>query len=139
MDIKLTIALFTSIMAIFLAFLNFRLTREGSKSNRNADLKTKSYIDFISAVAETTTHGKSFKDRPKELTNRLIDAKTRIAIYGDPSVVSQLAEFDREFGIIQDDESRDSFLSVVEEMRKAATGRSASDLNQDIRQVLFGS
>jgi hypothetical protein len=81
MDIKLGIVFFTSVMAILLALLNFRLTREGSKSNRNSDLKTKSYIDFISAVAETTSFGKTYNDRLKEPTNRLIDAKTRIAMF----------------------------------------------------------
>jgi len=126
-------------MAIVLAYLNFRLTRESNKHKNNSELRTQSYIDFISAVAEVSSSKEHFTKRPKELTAKLTNAKTRIAIYGDSEVIVQLAKFDKNFGVINNEESRNSFLLVVQEMRKSATGRSASGIKNDISQVLFGN
>ena len=139
MDIKILIAIVSSLIAVLLAFLNFRLNREINKTNRLAERKTQSYIDFINAVSETSVYGaKDSKNRPKELTQKLLDAKTRITIYGDSEVIIQLAEFHKNHGVINSPESRDSYMLVVEKRRAAATGRSASGLKNEIRQILIG-
>ena len=139
MDIKLVLVVVTSLTALILAYLNFRLTREINRNSKNTELRTQAYVDFIDAVAESAMAGQSGKNRPDSITKKIVDAKTRIAIYGDLEVIQGLAEFDRDHGWAHDKESRDSLTRLVLAMRNTQVGRSKNDLKRDIRQVLFGN
>lgn len=139
MDIKLIIAVLTSITAIALAYLNYRLSRKTSRNDKNAELRTQSYVDFVNAVSEIATTSGSSASRSKESLKKLVDAKTRIAIYGDSEVIIKMAEFDKKHGLLNDEPSMESFMSIALAMRKASIGVSKQSLRNEIRQVLFGN
>ena len=139
MDIKLIVVVLTSITALALAYLNFRLSREMSRNNKNVELRTQSYVDFVNAVSEIAATSGSSPNRSNETLKKLIDAKTRIAIYGDSEVIVKMAEFDKKYGLLNDDPSMDSFMLIALAMRSSSIGSSKKDLKDEMKQVLFGN
>ena len=134
----ITTALIASITTIILAFFNYRLSRRSDKSAKKTEVRTQSYIDFINCVSEIAIATKQGKKRVPLLTHKLIDAKTRIAIYGDKKVIRQLAVFDRKFGLLDTEEAIDSFVSLISEMREDSIGKRNYDISVEIKQIIFG-
>jgi hypothetical protein len=69
-----------------------------SESSKNyARLRTEAYIDFIKSVASITiAHRKTDAEKEADATALLIDAKTRVAVYGNPVAAAALAAFCRD-------------------------------------------
>ncbi|NOI19875.1 hypothetical protein F0223_16735 [Vibrio coralliilyticus] len=137
MDIKLGIAIVSSITAIILAILNYRLGRRSNKSSKKTEVRAQSYIDYLRAVAELAQI-QDDSQRCEKLA-QLADAKARIAVYGDKLVVKALAQHDRSHKVLNSEESFNSFMLVVAEMRKDALAKSLNVDLDDLKQILFGT
>ncbi len=94
---------------------------------------------FINCVSESAIVAKNGKRRDPSLTHKLIDAKTRIAIYGGKKVIRQLAIFDKEFGVLDTDEAIESFVLLMTEMREDSIGKRNYDISNEIKQIIFGT
>jgi hypothetical protein len=120
----LGIAVGAGLQYLFTSFLEERKHRRS--------LQTAAYSDYIRAVAQAA-HMNLNSDEA-ELRSRLADAKTRICLYGSPEVVTRLAEFENQGGVIGNDVQREAFMSVILTMR----GKSQLQASQ-LELVLLGN
>lgn len=143
MDPRLIAAIITTVIAsltaIILAFFNYRLSRKSTKGAKKTEVRTQSYIDFINCVSEIAIAAKKGMKKDPSLTQKLIDSKTRIAIYGDKKVIRQLAIFDKNFGVLDSDEAIESFVLLISDMREDAIGKRNYDIKKEIKQIIFGT
>lgn len=120
--------------ALLQAFLN----RKNQKVSHLSELQNKSYADFLNAASKIAV-AQRLNDREgvkRELSN-LADAKSRICVYGDASVVQHLASFLREGGALQTEQEILSFTYLSMEIRKSVGMSDNLLLSQDISQLLF--
>ena len=97
--------------------------------------KAQAYADYCRAFSSIATVGRS-----KEALSQLTDAKTRVCIYGSPSVVRLLGEFEREGAKTDTGERRRLVSNLVAAMRADIGGSGRSPANaEDLGVVLFGS
>lgn len=125
------IAFFSVLGIVVGASLQYLFTSFLEERKHRRSLQDAAYSDYIRAAAQAahmnlTTDG-------AELRSRLADAKTRICLYGSPEVVAQLAEFEKEGGVIGNVLQRDAFMSVIQAMR----GNSELEASQ-LELVLLG-
>lgn len=138
-DMKLTIAIIASLTALVLAYINYRLNRRIDKKSKKTDMRAQSYIDFINCVSILAQISEENTSDKRDVLMRLADAKTRIAVYGDRSVIKELADFDRTFGKIDSEEACDAFMKIIYEMRVDAVGRRSEEPLEDLKQIIFGT
>lgn len=138
-DMKLTIAIIASLTTLFLAYINYRLNRRIDKKSKKTDMRAQSYIDFVNSVSRLAQISKGNMTNRREILMRLADAKTRIAIYGDRSVIKALASFDKNFQKLESKESHDAFMKIIYEMRADAVGRRSEEPLEDLKQIIFGT
>ncbi len=142
MDIKLISAVIAAciaaLSALSIAFLNWKLARSNDQSSKINELKTQSYIDFINSISELAYLTSEDKSERRDALRKLADSKSRIAIYGDSSVIKKLAEFDRNHKQLNTDKALDAFTDVVNEMRVGAVGNDKADSVKDLKQIIFG-
>jgi hypothetical protein len=107
--------LFAIIAGVITQYVLFYYT---DRRKRNADLKMQAYVDLIRSVSELGI-AQRHKDAAKEKENRikLLDAKSRIIIYGSQEVIKNLAGFFKEGGVLTNAEERRLFIRVYQAMR----------------------
>ena len=94
--------------------------------------KGEAYADYLKALATAATNG------PAAAVGPAADAKTRICIYGSPSVVRALSAFERTGARVVGDEGQAAVTQLVRAMR-ADTGVAGSRIEEDhLQMVLFG-
>ncbi|AMG02385.1 hypothetical protein [Vibrio mimicus] len=120
--------------ALLQAFLN----RKKQKVSHLSELQNKSYADFLNAASKIAVAQRlnDRKEVERELSN-LADAKSRICVYGDGSVVQHLASFLRAGGTLQTEQEILSFTYLCMEIRKSVGMSDKLLLSQDISQLLF--
>lgn len=132
------IAIVGSLLGVIVgAFLQSHFVRRNQKDTRLAEWRNTAYADFLNATALVATaqrHGK--REVVSEQLARLSDAKARICVYGDPSVVKELAEFWRHGATLQTEQEILAFTRVCLQIRKSA-GVSGVLHSPDISQFLF--
>lgn len=119
------------------AFLQSYFLRRNQKDTRLAEWRNTAYTDFLNATALVATaqrHGK--REAVSEQLAHLSDAKSRICVYGDPVVISKLAEFWRHGATLQTESEILSFTRVCLAIRKSV-GVSGILHSSDISQLLF--
>ena len=108
-------ALFAIIAGVITQYVLFYYT---DRRKRNADLKMQAYVDLIRSVSEL---GMAYKDKDiakeKEYRVKLLDAKSRIIIYGSQKVIKTLAEYFKTGGNLNNEEERSLFIRVYQAMR----------------------
>ena len=114
------LTIFVSITSIILgASLQYWFSRRSSGETHFRTLKTDAYVDFLSSISKVTIfqrHGDTQRER--EAIAAMMDAKARICIYGEKEVVSALATFWSLGAVIDTPERVDSFINIVQAMRK---------------------
>ena len=113
------IALVAIAAVIVGAALQYFSVQRTESAKHYQQLRSNAYVDFIKSVAGIAITQKS-ENHEKEMafTILLTDAKSRIAIYGDKSVVNAMAQFFREHGALNPPQAYNSFVSLVQTMRK---------------------
>lgn len=117
--------------------MQFIFSKKNDSRKQQILLKTTAYTDFLKAVAGVSITQRS-RDTVKELEYKtlLIDAKSRIAVYGSDLVIKKLADFYRIGPILDNSESCRAFILLVSEMRKENKRCDKTELN-DISQLLL--
>ncbi|MGB7585521.1 MAG: hypothetical protein WBM11_11795 [Terriglobales bacterium] len=115
----------TFVAATLGAFLGAFLTRRTERFKHLQELRSASYTDFLRGVANAAG-GKAL----------VADARARIAVYGEESVVRSLSHFLALGGQTQNDEGTRAFAELCQSMR-AETGRESVPV-EDIMRLLFG-
>ncbi|WP_254623325.1 hypothetical protein [Vibrio cholerae] len=109
--------------ALLQAFLN----RKNQKVSHLSELQNKSYADFLNAASKIAVAQRlnDRKEVERELSN-LADAKSRICVYGDASVVQHLASFLRAGGTLQTEQECSGQLKLATVLEFSQYNRSDS-------------
>jgi len=103
----LGIALGATLQYVFSRFL------EDRKHKRL--LQTQAYADYLRSVAEAAHLDSTVSEA--QVHARIADARARIALYGSPTVVKVLAEFERAGNAIIRVEQHAAFVRLIQAMR----------------------
>jgi hypothetical protein len=117
--------LFTLLGIAVGAILTYLFTRSHEQEKHYRLLQTAAYSDYLRGVAETAHL--NLQSDEANLFARIADAKTRICLYGSQEVITLLAAFEREGGIIGNAQQRKAFVHLVQAMRVNSTDQ-ISDL-----------
>ncbi len=134
-------ALVAAIVSISVVFLG----RRSETIRQLQALRTAAYVDFIRAVAglailqRDTLLDKDHFLETREMTLRLADAKSRIAIYGSQSVVSSMASFLRAGFVLNSPERLKEFTAVCRKIREDGKPSPGQVADRDVHFLLFDS
>jgi hypothetical protein len=113
------------------AILTYLFTRSHEQEKHYRLLQTGAYADYLRCGAEAAHL--SLRSDEADLFARAADAKTRVCLYGSQEVITLLAAFEKEGGVISNAQQRSTFVHLVQAMRTNSTAPSL-----DIELILFG-
>jgi hypothetical protein len=113
------------------ALLTYLFTRSHEHEKHYRLLQTSAYADYLRCVAESAHL--SLESDTADVFARAADAKTRVCLYGSQEVLTLLAAFEKEGGVISSARQRSTFVSLVRAMRVNPTAQIS-----DIEVILFG-
>jgi hypothetical protein len=116
-------------------FLFSRITESRKSYDK---LRTDSYVDFIKGCAGVAM-AQRFEDQDEhaKASTLMLDAKVRIAIYGDSDISKSVGAFFGKYGDFTKQEDRRAFVDLMCQMRRSVTG-SISDADRvAIGLILF--
>ena len=125
-------ALFTLLGIMVGALLTYLFTRSHEHEKHYRLLQTSAYADYLRCVAESAHL--NLESDTADLFARAADAKTRVCLYGSQEVITLLAAFEKEGGIIGNRQQRAAFARLVRAMRVTPTAQVS-----DIEVILFGA
>lgn len=132
------IAIASSLFGVVIgALLQSYFNRRNQKDTRLDEWRNAAYADFLNAVSAVATaqrHGK--RDVVTEQLARLSDAKARLCVYGDASVIHSISEFWRHGATLQTESEILSFTRVCLAIRESA-GAVGKIHSPDVSQLLF--
>ena len=129
-DLTTIAPLFAALIAGALGYISGRLLETRKQLILQ---KGQAYADYLNALAATATDRGSTAAIAKAT-----DAKTRICIYGSPSVIHQLSAFERAGAKIVNTESRQVIVHLLAAMRDDM-GVLGKQVDQaDLHNILFG-
>ncbi len=117
------------------AFLHFIFSKRNESKKQQNLLKINAYTDLIKGLAISQKY--SDIESEKEYKMLVADAKSRICVYGDDTVIQGIANFLRSGGSI-DPNSNKEFVDIIVEIRKKHLGQINIDIN-DLSQLLIGT
>jgi hypothetical protein len=95
--------------------------------------KSLAYVDFFKAVSLIAQHGSS-----KDHMAMAADAKVRACIFGSPTVIRALRDFEKSGASLTSPQSCEVITELLMEMRKD-TGMNCKGISEDdLQRVLFG-
>jgi hypothetical protein len=120
------------------AFLQFIFSKKNELRKQENLLKTSAYTDLIKGLAGMAISQK-YKDPTKEMeyTMLVADAKSRICVYGDDSVIEKISYFLRQGGILSSQDSYKAFVDIIIEIRRKHKGSLEINTN-NYSQLLIG-
>lgn|SRR5579863_832288 len=124
---------------ILTAFLTYIFAKTGDRRKHYQDLRTTAYVDFVKSAAGIAI-AQNYSDHAKvlESTILMVDAKTRISIYGSKKVISALANFFKQHGMLNNKIAYTAFVEIVEAMRaETPNGMEVVD-HEQLGNLLFG-
>ena len=137
----MTVAI-TALLSIFGvvvgAFLQNHFARQTNKAKQLLESRNQAYIDFmeaVSLVASAQREGR--REQEQEQLARLNYAKARICMFGEESVVRQLATFWEAGATLETESEILAFVRVVLEIRKSLGLKDKEFLNAEVSQLLF--
>lgn len=104
----------------FGAFLQFMFSRTTEVWKQTQAAKSQAYIDYLRAVAQAAHAVKP--DEQAKATLLLADAKTRMVVYGDPTVLEALAALEAIGAVLDNPQAHGAFLKLASAMRAQAGG-----------------
>jgi len=114
------------------ALLTYLFTRSHEHQKHYRLLQTSAYADYLRCVAESAHL--NLESDTAAVFARAADAKTRICLYGSQEVITLLAAFEKEGGVIGNARQRSAFVSLVQAMQINPTAQIS-----DIEVILFGT
>lgn len=132
-------AVFSLIGLVVGATLQFLFSRYLDNKKHQRDLRAKAYADYLQCVSEHANlgyHRSSAEGR--QLAAKTADAKCRISLYGDSTVISAFAKFERLGATMNTSEQCDAFTDMVAAMRQDTLGNSSA-AQADLEAILLGA
>ncbi|MFH1642850.1 MAG: hypothetical protein ABIC04_08195 [Nanoarchaeota archaeon] len=118
------------------AILQHIFSSRSSSEKHLKELETQAYIDFIKAAARINSAQREKNvQKEEEHAKLMLDAKTRICVYGEKDVVSSMANFWREGAKLTNPSEMKKFIEIIKSIRKANKIKEIEDKN--ISQLLF--
>lgn len=116
-------------------YLFSRLTENRKAADK---LRTDAYVDFVKGCAGVAM-AQRFKDEAEHLkaSALMLDAKVRMAIYGDSSVAQGVGQFFESYGDFSRRADKRAFVDVISQMRQRVAGSSNEADRAAISQILF--
>jgi hypothetical protein len=121
------------------ALLQFLLSKKNETKKQQDLLKISAYTDLIKGLAGMAISRK-YKDSIKEMEFKILvaDAKSRICVYGDDTVIEKISYYLKMGGTLNSIDSEKAFVDIIVEIRKNHIG--SIDLNiNDFSQLLIGA
>lgn len=138
MDTWATAAL-TLVSVLAGATLQYLFSRRATDATHFLQLRTNAYIDFIKAVtASNAAQKRGDSQKEREASFQVLEARTRICIYGDRQVVNALAEFWRRGAVLDSPERMIAFVEICQAMRECGSMRSQPVENRQMSQLILG-
>lgn len=137
MTIEIT-ALLSILGVVVGAFLQNHFARQTNEAKQLLESRNQAYIDFVesaSLVVSAQRLGK--RDQELEQLARLTHAKARICMFGEESVVRQLAAFWEAGATLETESEILEFTRFVLDIRKSLGLKDKEFLNADVSQLLF--
>lgn len=120
------------------AIIQAALGRRNQRSMHLSELQNKSYADFLNSISRiAVAQRKNDSKEIRDALSQLADAKSRICIYGEPTVIHNLAKFLRLGGTLQTEQEILAFTNLCLEIRRSNGILDKSISPQDISQLLF--
>ena len=132
-------AIISASAVLITAFLTYIFTKTGDRRRHYQDLRTTAYVDFVKSAAGIAI-AQNYNDHPKilESTILMVDAKTRISIYGSKRVISALSDFFERHGNLDNRIAYTAFINIVEAMRAETPNSMEAVDHEQLGNLLFG-
>lgn len=114
------------------AILTYLFTRSHEQEKHYRLLQTGAYADYLRCVSEAAHL--NLQSDEAALFARAADAKTRICLYGSQEVITLLAAFEKEGGVLGGTQKRSAFIHLVQAMQVNSMAEFT-----DIEIILFGN
>lgn len=138
MESGIFIALIALVSGLVGAWVQHALTQRREADRSLDQLRNEAYIAFIKAMSGLAVARRS-NDRLRELdfTIMLVEAKARVIIYGDSSVIDSMAAASRHAALTSP-EATHSVIELVKVMRQHSQARSQDVSSEAISLLLIG-
>ena len=137
MPSTLLVAVLSGVAALLGVALGHLLSARRARLDELAELRMAAYVDFVrsTSLLFTARRAGRTEDEIEELA-RLNDAKTRILLSADPSVLKSLERFWLQGGTLEKEQEIIAFRNLCDEMR-VSLGKERVSLQVDLAGVLF--
>lgn len=137
MPSTLLVAVLSGVAALLGVALGHILSARRARLDELAELRMAAYVDFVrsTSLLFTARRAGRTEDEIEELA-RLNDAKTRILLSADPSVLKSLERFWLQGGTLEKEQEIIAFRNLCDEMR-VSLGKERVSLQVDLAGVLF--
>ena len=121
------------------ASLQFYFSRQNETKKQNDLLKFSAYADFFRGLAGSSiSHKNPNKEKEMEFKIQIADAKARISVYGDDSVIEKIAYYLRMNEVLSSPDSEKALVDIIVEIRKKHNSSAIINTN-DISQLILGT
>lgn len=137
MPSTLLVAVLSGVAALLGVALGHILSARRARLDELAELRMAAYVDFVrsTSLLFTARRAGRTEDEIEELA-RLNDAKTRMLLSADPSVLKSLERFWLQGGTLEKEQEIVAFRNLCDEMR-VSLGKERVSLQVDLAGVLF--
>lgn len=120
------------------AFLQNYLSRQNNEAKQLLESRNQAYIDFFEAVSLVVSAQRmSKKEQELEQLAKLTHAKARICMFGEESVIKQLATFWGTGASLETESEILAFTRFILDIRKSLGLKDKEFLNAEVSQLLF--
>lgn len=121
------------------AALQWWFARRGNEHKQLLELRGKAYADFFESTAQLVSARRlGEREHEAELLAKLTDAKVRICIYGEESVIRELAKFWSAGASFETESGILAFTRFCMSVRGSLGMPSDTSLSGDVASLLFG-
>lgn len=130
---------FFSILGVTVgAILQHFLARQNNQQKQLLESRNKAYVDFLEAVScVVAAQRMGKKERELEELAKLTNAKSRICIFGEETVVRQLATFWAAGASLETESEIQAFTRFCLDIRKSLGLMDKEFLGREVSQLLF--
>ena len=131
-------ALLSMLGAAIGAFMHNHFAKRNNVHRQLLEWRNKAYVDFLESVSLAIAAQRiNNKKQEVEQLARLTDAKSRICIYGDESVIKSLARFWSSGATLETESEILAYTNLCLGIRKSLGMKDKSLLIPEVSQLLF--
>jgi hypothetical protein len=120
------------------AFLQNYFARQNNEAKQLLESRNLAYVDFLEAVSLVVSAQRlGKKEQELEQLAKLTDAKARICMFGEESVIRKLAAFWEAGASLETESEIIAFTRFVLDIRKSLGLKDKKLLNAEVAQLLF--